>query len=86
MAIQISEVKNIIRLIVDEQKVVFITIWPTAHQTGIIVELAYGPKVALIRRGTTFDLQKRFKDIGIKITESEADHMGWLINQHLQVF
>lgn len=86
MAIKISDVKNIIHLIVDDQKVVFITIWPTAHQTGIIVELAYGPKVALIRRGNEFNLVKRFKEIGVKMTQSEADHMGWLINQHLEIF
>lgn len=86
MAIKITEVKNIVRLIVDDSKVVFITVWPTAHQTGIIVELAYGPKVALIRRGTAYDLKKRFKEISIKITDSEADHLGWLINQHLQIF
>lgn len=65
---------------------VFVTIWPTAHQTDIIVELAYGPKVALIRRGQEENLQERFKDIGIKIDVLEASHIAWVIKQHLQVF
>lgn len=86
MTIKISEVKNIIRLIVDEQKVVFITLWSTAPENGYVVELAYGPKVALIKRNDKLKLQNRFKEIGIKITEIEADHLGWLINRHLRIF
>lgn len=84
--IKIEDAKVIIRCIVDECKVMFITIWPTAELGRIQIEFSIGSKVCFIKKGQFVHLQTKLKEISFQITEDEASYMAYIINQHLEIF
>lgn len=84
--IRIDEAKSVIRLVVNEQRVIFITIWSTAIDGAICVEIANGIKTTFARKGEDFNMQGAFAAIGIEINILEAAHIANTIRKHLEIF
>lgn len=83
-SIQVSDAKTVLRLIVDESKVVFITIWPNVELGRIQVEIAHGTKVRLIKKGDFVHMQYAMKDVGVKIDVLTAGHLAGLIRKNIE--
>lgn len=84
--IRIDEAKSVIRLVVNEQRVIFMTIWSTASEGDICVEIANGIQATFVRKGQDYSMQEVFAAVGIEINILEAAHIANIIRKHLEIF